>query len=63
MSDQYLEKNCLICKNKVPREGLVLTVQSGDYTPLKHKSWAFKQLETKNLDSGEVDLDTQESVS
>lgn len=62
LSDKFLEKDCDICKNKVPREGFVLAPQYGDYTPYKHKSFAFKLKESKELDSGNIDIETIESV-
>lgn len=63
LSERFLEKDCDICRNKVPAEGIVLVPQSGYYTPFKHKSFLFKTAESKALDTGEVDLDTQESVN
>jgi hypothetical protein len=63
LSERFLEKDCDICRNKVPAEGIVLVPQSGYYQPFKHKSFRFKEQESKILDTGEVDLDTQESVS
>jgi len=62
LSDKYLEKDCKICRAKTPDEGIVLRSESGDYTPYKYKSFAFKQLESKQLDEGNVDIETQESV-
>jgi hypothetical protein len=57
----YLEKNCDMCVNKVPDEGIVLRKEVIDIEPYKYKSFAFKLRETKNADAGEVDLETIES--
>jgi hypothetical protein len=57
----YLEKNCEMCVNKVPDEGIVLRKEVIDIEPYKYKSFAFKLRETKNADAGEIDLETIES--
>jgi hypothetical protein len=59
LQDEYLEQNCTICKNKVPAEGIVLRVESLDIEPFKLKSFAFRQHETKMLDTGEEDIEEQ----
>ena len=61
LSDVYLEKDCDICENKVPAEGIVLRKESLDVDSFKHKSFRFKEYESKQLDTGEVDMETQES--
>jgi hypothetical protein len=54
----YLEKDCYMCINKVPAEGIVIRIGDDAY---KMKSFAFYQLETKELDSGATNLeDNQE---
>lgn len=63
LSETYLEKDCDICKKKVPAEGIVLRLEEGTYEAFKHKSFRFKELESKELDSGEVDIETQESIN
>jgi hypothetical protein len=62
LSDEYLEKDCDICVNKVPAEGIVLRREVSDIDVYKHKSFRFFEHETKQLDSGEIDLETQESI-
>lgn len=57
LSDKYLEKECYLCKNKVPNEGGVLRKESGSYKPYKHKSFKFKELESKQMDTGEVNIE------
>ena len=61
LSETYLEKDCDICVNKVPGEGIVLRKETLDIDVYKHKSFRFKAQESEMLDSGEVDLETQES--
>ena len=61
LSDTYLEKDCDICVNKVPAEGIVLRKETLDIDVYKHKSFRFKAQESELLDTGEVDIETQES--
>lgn len=63
MLDKYTEKDCYICKNKVPEEGVVLVVESDEFQAYKLKSFRFLEKETAELDSGAVDLETVESVA
>ncbi len=61
LSEHYLEKDCDMCVNKVPDEGICIRREIFDIDVYKHKSFRFFEWETKQLDSGEVDLETQES--
>jgi len=61
LSDEYLEKDCDMCVNKVPDEGIVLRREIFGIDPYKFKSFAFKLRETKQADAGEIDLETIES--
>lgn len=55
----YLEKDCFICKNKVPEEGIVLRKESGfQFETYKLKSFKFLEYETKLLDEGSVDMES-----
>jgi hypothetical protein len=63
LTDTYLEKDCDMCVNKVPAEGIVLRREVSDIDVYKHKSFRFKEYESKELDSGEVDMETQESFA
>lgn len=63
VTETYLEKDCDMCANKVPDEGIVLRKEVLDIDVYKHKSFRFKEFESKQLDTGEVDLETQESVN
>jgi hypothetical protein len=59
----YLEKDCELCSNKVPDEGIVLRRDIFDIDVYKLKSFRFFELETKQLDNENfVDIESQESV-
>ena len=62
----YVEKmgRAKLCANDVPEEGVVVRVDD-ELEPfaLKCKAFAFLEVETKQLDSGEVDLETVQSES
>ena len=61
LRDRYLEKDCYICRNKVPFEGIVLTIQKGHYEPFKLKSFNFLARESKQLDDGVVSIEDTEA--
>lgn len=57
-----LDKDCDMCVNKVPAEGLVLRVDDlFEFQAYKLKSYRFLERETKELDKGVVDIESQES--
>lgn len=57
----YLEKDCTMCKNKVPDEGIVTKKDlTFDCDPLKLKSFRFLEWETKQLDAGESDIESEQ---
>lgn len=56
-----MEKDCKLCKNKVPAEGIVVRVEGLDYDAYKLKSFRFSERETKELDKGVTDLETSQS--
>lgn len=62
LSKIYLETKETLCVNKVPREGICLRVEGLENKTYKYKSFKFLELETKALDSGEVDIETVESL-
>lgn len=63
MIETHLEKKCTICKNDVPAEGVILRKETPfEWDAFKLKSFAFIERETKQLDSGEVDMETNETV-
>ena len=61
LSDEYLEMDCDMCINQVPAEGICIRREVFDIDVYKHKSFRFFEWETKQLDSDEVDIETQES--
>jgi hypothetical protein len=61
LSEQYLELDCDMCVSRVPAEGICIRREVFDIDVYKHKSFRFFEWETKQLDTGEVDLETQES--
>ena len=60
VKSKYNEKDCYICSNKVPEEGCVIRIEGMEIEAYKQKSTAFYELETKMLDKGEVDIESQE---
>jgi hypothetical protein len=62
MINTHLEKKCKICKNDVWAEGVILRKDSPfEWDAFKLKSFNFLEGESKQLDSGEVDIETAES--
>lgn len=58
----YNEKDCYMCKNIVPEEGIIVRVQDMfDYKAYKLKSARFLEKETKDLDTGVIDIETEQS--
>jgi hypothetical protein len=64
----YLQTNYVydqdsqFCKNKIPEEGIVVRIEHGDgIENLKLKSFAHYNFETQLLDSGEADIETEQS--
>ena len=61
ISQNYFEENDPECTNKVPAEGVVIRIENGKPEAYKFKSFLFLEQESKKLDSGEVDTETEES--
>lgn len=58
----YLEKDCYMCKNIVPAEGIVGKKDNTfDYEAYKLKSFRFLERETRELDKGIIDIETEQS--
>lgn len=55
----YNEKDCIMCSNKVPEEGIVLRIENSltHFEAYKLKSFSFLERETKELDKGVVSLE------
>jgi hypothetical protein len=63
LQEEYLEKDCTMCANKVPAEGVVVRVdKTFDFDAYKLKSFRFLEHETKELDKEEIDIETSQSV-
>jgi hypothetical protein len=60
LKETYLEKECEYCLNKVPSEGIVLRREVNDIDVYKLKSFKFLEFETKELDTGTVDIESAE---
>lgn len=61
LEEEYTEKDCYICKNKVPEEGVVLKKESMfEFESYKLKSFSFLQKETELLDKGVIDLESNQ---
>lgn len=63
LRDKYLEIEDPLCKSHAPLEGVVFRREKNYIDSYKFKSFKFLQLETKSNDKGEVDIETQESIS
>ena len=51
-----------MCKNKVPREGVVLRIDNDPFKQaFKLKCTAFREREAKSIDKGEVDIEMQDA--
>ncbi len=59
IKEKYNEKDCFMCKNKLPEEGVVIRVEGLDLEAYKQKSSKFFELETKELDKGEVNIEDE----
>ena len=59
LENRYTEKDCFLCVNKNPEEGIVIRKESQfGFEAYKLKSFAFLQKETELLDKGEVDMES-----
>ena len=57
LKKEYLEKDCDICQNKVPAEGVVLRPERLYIDAYKLKSFRFLKYESKQIDSGEENIE------
>lgn len=60
LKDNFNEKDCYICKNKVPEEGCVVRIEGGEFEAYKCKSFRFFQIESSLLDKGYLDIESEE---
>jgi len=59
IKEKYNDKNCFMCKNVVPEEGCVIRIENLDFEAYKQKSFKFYEKETKDLDKGIIDIETE----
>jgi hypothetical protein len=53
-------KGMSLLNNKVPREGIVVRKEHQfEFEPYKLKSFRFLEFETKQLDAGEADMESE----
>jgi len=58
LKELYLEKDCYLCKKKVPAEGIVIRTEGKcELEVFKYKSFRFYEFETKELDEGVLDIE------
>jgi len=57
LKEKYLEKDCDLCNNKVPAEGIVLRIEKNILEVYKLKSYRFFELSTKYLDENTFDME------
>lgn len=63
LKEKYVyDQDCQFCKTVVPSEGIVLRKEGYNIECFKLKNVRFLEFETKQLDKGEVDMETLESV-
>jgi len=61
LKEKYLEKDCEFCSNRVPGEGIAFRNECHNKKAYKLKSFRFLQKESKDLDDGVSDIETEES--
>jgi hypothetical protein len=59
--DHIRDQDSVFCVNQVPEEGICVRVEYLEPETYKLKSFRFLEHETKQLDKGEVDVETQEA--
>ena len=59
IKSKYNEKQCFMCKNKVPEEGCVIRIEGLDFEAYKQKSERFYARETVLLDKGESNIEDE----
>ncbi len=63
IKERYVyDQDCPHSKNKVPAEGIVLRKEGLNIECFKMKAFRFLEYESKELDKGEIDIETQESI-
>lgn len=61
LEKDYNDKDCFMCFSAVPEEGIVLRKEKMfEFEAYKLKSWRFLEYETKLLDEGTVDMESDQ---
>ncbi len=60
--EKYNEKDCYMCNNKVPEEGVVINREGEFFEPFKLKSFRFLEKESEELDKGEVNIEDSQTA-
>lgn len=55
------DQDSVFCNNKVPEEGICVRKEGSNLETFKLKALRFLEWETKELDSGEIDMETSQS--
>lgn len=58
LREKYLEKDSILCNNKVPEEGIVIRKEVTNIDVYKFKANRFLQKETQELDKGTIDIES-----
>lgn len=58
LREEYLEKDSILCNNKVPEEGIVIRREVTNIDVYKLKANRFLQKETQELDKGTIDIES-----
>lgn len=59
LKKDFNDKDCYMCTNKVPEEGVVVRIEGLDFEAYKQKSFLFYARETKNLDKDIIDMESE----
>lgn len=57
------DQNSIFCENHVPEEGICVRKEGLNLETFKLKSFRFLEFETKALDKGEVDIETEQTIT
>lgn len=57
---KYNEKDCYMCKNRLPEEGAVIRIEGNNFEAYKAKSFNFYKMESDNLDKNIIDIESDQ---
>lgn len=58
--EKYNDKDCKMCVNKVPEEGVVIRIDNNlEFEAYKQKSYRFYEYESSNLDKNVIDIEEE----